>query len=133
MYRYLVVDDVTTCLMVTCAMLKRWQSCEVVGVHDAYEALQKLRTESFDLVISDVQMPGMDGFQLLEQIKKEFKLPVILISADDRKEAAIDAGAVSFILKPISPDVARNVGTYVIPKMEIGDHVNGQGNQDVGV
>lgn len=47
----------------------------------------------------------------------------VVISADDRKEAAIDAGAVSFILKPISPDVARNVGTYVIPKMEIGDHV----------
>ncbi|KAL1801941.1 hypothetical protein ACET3Z_030588 [Daucus carota] len=84
MYRFLVVDDGTTCLMVTCAMLKRWQSCEV-------------------------------------------------ISADDRREAAIDAGAVSFILKPISADVARNIGTYVIPKMEIGDHANGQENQDVGV
>ena len=47
----------------------------------------------------------------------------VVISADDRREAAIDAGAVSFILKPISADVARNIGTYVIPKMEIGDHV----------
>lgn len=59
-----ITNDFYLKLAVTCAK-------------DANEALNMLRTQSFDLVISDVDMPGVDGFQLLEQIKEEFSLPVI--------------------------------------------------------
>ncbi|KAI8008889.1 putative two-component response regulator ARR21 [Camellia lanceoleosa] len=74
----LVVDDDTTCLSIVAAILKSW-NYEVVTVKHPIEALCTLRIRggSFDLVITDVHMPDMNGFELQKKIHKEFKLPVV--------------------------------------------------------
>ena len=72
---------------------------------DGQDAFTKLKTEPFDLVVSDVEMPKMDGFQLTSNIRREKKfedLPVVLVtsleSREDR-EKGIDAGANAYIIK----------------------------------
>ncbi|XP_057481596.1 two-component response regulator ARR10-like isoform X2 [Actinidia eriantha] len=74
----LVVDDDTTCLAIAAAILKSWKY-EVVTVKHASEALGTLRIKrgSFDLIVTDVHMPDMNGFELQKQIAEEFKLPVV--------------------------------------------------------
>lgn len=81
--RVLVVDDDPTCLKILEKML---QTCryEVTTCSRATVALSMLRERkgAFDLVISDVYMPDMDGFKLLEHVGLEMDLPVIMMSAD---------------------------------------------------
>ncbi len=73
------------------------------------EALQKLKTTLFHLIICDVQMPGMDGFTFLSMIRKEPKtrhIPIILVTADntiETRENAFRLGANDFITKPFTP------------------------------
>ncbi len=78
---------------------------DVETVVDGWEAWQILRSRNFDLLVSDVQMPKMDGFQLTEKIrgdKKLAELPVVLVtsleSPEDR-ERGIDVGASAYIVK----------------------------------
>ena len=72
---------------------------------DGAEALAALRTEPFDLLVSDVEMPRMNGFELTEQVRKDPRLqalPVILVTAlasREHRERGIDAGANAYILK----------------------------------
>lgn len=73
------------------------------------EALEKLRTESFDLLLLDIIMPVMDGFEVLEQLKAEPALrdiPVIVLSASDQLDhvvKCIQRGATDYITKPFNP------------------------------
>lgn len=72
------------------------------------EALKKLQEQSFDIVVSDVNMPEMDGYELLHQVRTRFPaLPMALITAYgeiDKAVAAIREGAVDYLLKPFEPD-----------------------------
>ncbi len=76
-------------------------------------ALDKLQNESFDLILLDVQMPEMDGYQVLEQLKAHPRLreiPVIMISAIDELESTvrcIELGAQDYLPKPFSPVLLR--------------------------
>ncbi|KAG4944317.1 hypothetical protein JHK85_048963 [Glycine max] len=76
--RVLAVDDDSTCLMVLETLLRRCQY-HVTTTKNAITALNLLRENKtmFDLVISDVHMPDMDGFKLLELVGLEMDLPVI--------------------------------------------------------
>jgi len=73
---------------------------------DGIEALEKLKEQPFDAVVSDVEMPGMDGLTLTERIrqdKKHAELPVVLVSSlanDEDKKRGIEAGANAYITKP---------------------------------
>src|SRR5437868_15026930 len=73
------------------------------------EALKLLRTEAFDLLLLDIVMPVMDGFEVLEQLKAEPLLrdiPVIVLSASDQLDHAvkcIQKGAQDYLTKPFSP------------------------------
>jgi two-component response regulator (ARR-B family) len=85
----------------------------------ATEALSLLRENRnyFDLVISDVYMPDMDGFKLLEAIGLELDLPVIMMSAvgeTDLVMKGITHGACDYLLKPVRLEELRNIWQHVI-------------------
>ncbi len=82
-------------------------------VENGRQALEKLQAEQFDLVLLDVQMPEMDGYQVLEQMKADPRLrdiPVIMISAVDELESVvkcIELGAQDYLPKPFNPVLLR--------------------------
>ncbi len=81
---------------------------EVSHAYNGYEALKEIHTDSPDIVLLDIWMPGMDGIETLKEIKKEYPhLPVIMITGHGSIEAAVDAtksGAFDFLEKPLSID-----------------------------
>ena len=78
---------------------------DVVTAVDGAEALSYLKTEPFDILVSDVEMPRMDGLELTENVRKESRLehlPLILVTAlesQEDRERGIDAGANAYIVK----------------------------------
>ncbi|PIN08594.1 hypothetical protein CDL12_18827 [Handroanthus impetiginosus] len=116
----LVVDDDTTCLSIVAAILKKFKY-EVVTVKHPSDALCTLRIKggAFDLVVSDVHMPDMNGFDLQQAIAQEFHLPVVLMSADEEEGLAVkglENGAAYFIMKPVSPDDLRDLWQFASMK-----------------
>ncbi|KAL2343423.1 hypothetical protein Fmac_004708 [Flemingia macrophylla] len=118
--RVLVVDDDPTWLRILEKMLKKCLY-EVTTCCLATEALKKLRErkDAYDIVISDVNMPDMDGFNLLEQVGLEMDLPVIMMSVDgetSRVMKGVQHGACDYLLKPIRMKELRNIWQHVFRK-----------------
>ncbi|MPY24905.1 sigma-54-dependent Fis family transcriptional regulator [Shewanella psychropiezotolerans] len=95
---------------------------ECVDVCSAEDAIIKLKAESFDLVISDVQMQGIGGIGLLNYLQQnQAQLPVLLMTAYatiDNAVNAIKLGAVDYLAKPFAPEVLLNqVSRYLKPKI----------------
>ncbi|XP_028064338.1 two-component response regulator ARR1-like isoform X4 [Camellia sinensis] len=118
--RVLVVDDDSTCLMILEKMLR---NClyEVTKCNRAEKALSLLRENrnGYDIVISDVHMPDMDGFKLLEHVGLEMDLPVIMMSADDSKSVVMKGvthGACDYLIKPVRIEALRNIWQHVVRK-----------------
>ncbi|KAA8548999.1 hypothetical protein F0562_000683 [Nyssa sinensis] len=118
--RVLLVDDDPTCLMILEKMLR---NClyEVTKCNRAEIALSLLRENrnGFDIVISDVHMPDMDGFKLLEHIGLEMDLPVIMMSADDSKNVVMKGvthGACDYLIKPVRIEALKNIWQHVVRK-----------------
>jgi len=107
MYSILVVDDEPNYLIVLSELL-RDEGFEVFTAPDGNEGLAVVEEVDLDLVITDMQMPGMDGLQFLDKIKaKNSHLPVIMITAFAEVEkavAAMQAGAFNYLAKPFSND-----------------------------
>jgi YesN/AraC family two-component response regulator len=87
--------------------------CEVITAADGTEALKKIEAGEFDLIITDIAMPGINGLDLLSMIKsKHPKTRVIVITAygsDERKEQAINRGAEHYIEKPFDIYELKNL------------------------
>lgn len=106
--RILVVDDEASIVRLFVRALQAAGYSEVRGLTDPLEALICLDSEDFDLVILDLNMPGMDGFTLLREISarlsKDSFLPVMAVSgmgSPDAKERAFREGAKDYLVKPI--------------------------------
>ena len=99
----LIVDDEKNYTAVLSAVLQE-EGFETLSANSGMEALQLCEREEISLVISDMKMPGMDGLELLEEIKKRAPdLPVIIMTAHGTVDKAVEAmqkGAYTFILKP---------------------------------
>jgi len=110
--KILVVDDNESNRNMLSRRLQR-QGHRVKLAEDGIRALEMLREEDFDLVLLDVMMPGMDGYQVLEHLHADDKLrglPVIMISALDQLDTvvkSIELGAEDYLPKPFNPVVLR--------------------------
>ncbi|KAH7666661.1 Response regulator B-type plant protein [Dioscorea alata] len=120
--RVLVVDDDPLCLKTIEKLL--W-NChyDVTTCPRADTALSMVRDRKggFDLIMSDVHMPDMDGFKLLELIGSETDLPVIMISADDGKDVVMKGvtnGAVDYIVKPVRIEAVKIMWQHVVRKYQ---------------
>ncbi|MBD2311402.1 response regulator [Desertifilum sp. FACHB-1129] len=104
----LVVDDVETNRELLARRLRR-QGHTVTIAENGIQALELLRSQPFDLVLLDIMMPQMDGFEVLEQLKADSELrylPVVMISALDDLDSVvrcIELGAEDYLFKPFNP------------------------------
>ena len=106
--RFLIVDDFSTMRRIVRNLLKESGFADADEAEDGVAALHKLRNGKFDFVVTDINMPNMNGFQLLAEIKKDDKLkhlPVLMVTAEARKEDIVRAaqeGAAGYIVKPFT-------------------------------
>jgi two-component system chemotaxis response regulator CheY len=109
--QFLIVDDFSTMRRIIRGLLKDAGYVNVDEAEDGQVAFQKLQTGNFDCVITDINMPNMNGFELLAAIKEDEKLkstPVMMITAESSKDHVIKAaklGACAYIVKPFSKAV----------------------------
>lgn len=106
MHQILVIDDDKE----LCALIKRsvlMENIEADCCHTGAAGLAQLKKKAYQLVILDVMMPGSDGFETLEQIRKESNLPVLMFTAKDdsaSKVRGLRAGADDYLTKPFDLD-----------------------------
>ncbi|SDX85474.1 hybrid sensor histidine kinase/response regulator [Lysobacter enzymogenes] len=106
--RILVVDDQAANLRVVTALLSR-QGYEVVAASTGDEALQLYAQSPPDLILLDVMMPGMDGFEVMDALRADspLRVPVVFVTAAHDRDLllrAFDAGVVDYVTKPFLPE-----------------------------
>jgi two-component system chemotaxis response regulator CheY len=118
--KILIVDDSESVRMIARIALRE-QGYEVVEAGNGVEALKQLDVERVNLVISDVNMPEMDGITLLKQIKASAKhkfMPIIMLTTEagqDKKDEGRAAGAKAWITKPFQPNVLIAAVSKLMP------------------
>lgn len=106
--RFLVVDDFSTMRRIVRNLLKELGFNDVEEAEDGADALVKLKAAPFDFVISDWNMPNMDGLSLLQTIRADgamAAMPVLMVTAEAKKEnivAAAQEGASGYVVKPFT-------------------------------
>jgi len=106
--KFLIVDDFSTMRRIVRNLLKEIGYANADEAEDGVAALAKLKGGSFDFVVSDINMPNMNGFELLAQIKADPTLkhiPVLMVTAEAKKEdivTAAQSGASGYIVKPFT-------------------------------
>ena len=121
--RFLIVDDFSTMRRIVRNLLKELGYTNVDEAEDGDMALAKLRGEPFDFVISDWNMPNMDGLTMLQNIRADpalSKLPVLMVTAEAKKEniiAAAQAGANGYVVKPFTAATLDEKLTKIFEKL----------------
>ena len=109
--KVLVVDDELSIRTILKQILEK-NNFEADTAVDGVQALEKLKAGPFDIVISDINMPNMDGVALLKKIKEDYpNVPVIFITAFGRDKIIVEAmkiGLTNFIEKPFKMDAVIN-------------------------
>ncbi len=103
MFRILVVEDDRNLQQLMKAFLEK-ASYEVNCASDGVQALEMLERRQYDLVVTDLMMPEMDGYELSKQIKKHMQIPIIVVTAKEElvdKKMGFSAGADDYMVKPI--------------------------------
>src|SRR5580698_8799480 len=110
--RILIVEDEDNARKGYEALLRKW-NWEILGVASGEEALAKFQEFQPNLILADVELPGMNGLDLLRHLGDEVNhIPVIIITgrgSDERVVHAIEAGAYWYIEKPLKPPVLRGI------------------------
>lgn len=122
--KFLIVDDFPTMRRIVRNLLKELGFTNVDEAEDGVVALAKLRGGGFDFVVSDWNMPNMDGLAMLRQIRADAALttlPVLMVTAEAKKEniiAAAQAGASGYVVKPFTAATLDEKLNKIFEKME---------------
>ena len=106
--KFLIVDDFSTMRRIVRGLLKEMGCNNADEAEDGAVALQMLKNAHYDFVVSDINMPNMNGFDLLKAVKADDQLkhlPVLMVTAEARKEdivLAAQSGAAGYIVKPFT-------------------------------
>lgn len=117
---FLIVEDSPTMRQLLAFSLRRLKDCRIIEAVDGVDALKKLTTEHVDLVITDINMPMMDGLKLITVIRGDARtksLPIIIVTtegAEEDRKRGLALGADAYIPKPIQPsDLLRTVASLL--------------------
>ncbi|QJC57839.1 Chemotaxis protein CheY [Polaromonas vacuolata] len=122
--RILVVDDFPTMRRIIRNLLKELEFVNVDEAEDGAVGLEKLKSGNYGFVLSDWNMPNMDGLAMLKAIRADpamAKLPVLMVTAEAKKEniiAAAQAGANGYIVKPFTAIVLEEKLNKIFEKLE---------------
>lgn len=118
-YNVLIVEDSPTMRQLIAFALKRIRGVRIVEASDGVDGLKKLSSERFDLILTDINMPIMDGLKLVSLVRNDANyrtIPIVVITtegAQEDRERALALGANDYITKPIQPtkilEVARTL------------------------
>jgi PAS domain S-box-containing protein len=119
-FKILIIDDIKENLFALTTVLEKNPTFEIKGISSAFEALSYVDQQAVDLILCDVQMPNMDGFEFVSMIrlrKKTADIPVIFVSAHHKDHSFIqrskDLGAIDYLIKPIDEEeLAHRLNTY---------------------
>lgn len=121
-YNVLVVDDSPTMRQLIVFALKRLRDVSITEANDGVDGLKKISSAKFDLVLTDINMPVMDGLKLVSLIRGDAThkdVPIVVITTEggqEDKDRAMALGASSYITKPIQ---ANSVLTIVKGLLDI--------------
>jgi DNA-binding NarL/FixJ family response regulator len=121
--RLLVVDDEPNLLRAVAACLKA-EKYEVTTARSGHEALMQLAESVPDLIISDIRMPGMDGYKLARQLRgspRTALVPIVFLTAKDETADRIEgfrAGVDAYLTKPFEPDELIAVVNAILTRVE---------------
>jgi DNA-binding response OmpR family regulator len=102
--RILLVDDEQSVQTLLSYPLRK-EGYEVVSAHDGEEALERAREQSFDLVVLDVMLPKVDGFEVCRELRARSSVPIVMLTAKDEEfdtVLGLELGADDYITKPFS-------------------------------
>src|SRR5690606_26360316 len=121
--RFLIVDDFSTMRRIIRNLLKELGHTNADEAEDGQVALNMLRNGEFQFVISDINMPNVNGFELLAAVRADpalKHLPVLMVTAEARKEdiiMAAQAGASGYIVKPFTKATLEEKLAKILEKM----------------
>jgi len=113
MRKVLVVEDSSAMRGLIASIVEQVEDCEVVEVSSGFDALRQLPRETFSLIITDINMPDINGLELLSFVRKNpayVKTPVLIVSTEssERDRAkGLALGANAYLTKPFAPEELR--------------------------
>jgi len=115
-YRILIVDDSATMRsMLSTALEELGTPVKITEASSGFEALRQLPTDDFDLVVTDINMPDINGLELVSFVKRNqrySRVPLVIVStegADRDRAKGIELGADAYLVKPFDPSELRSI------------------------
>jgi two-component system chemotaxis response regulator CheY len=121
--KVLVADDFATMRKIVRNILKQIGFDDIVEAEDGQAAMQVLRNEDIGLVVTDWNMPNMNGLELLQKIRtnpKTANLPVLMVTAEGLKDnvvTAVKAGVNNYVVKPFTAEVLQEKLEQIFKKL----------------
>lgn len=119
-YHFLVVEDSPTMRQLISFALKRIPGSTIVEANDGIDALKKLSTQKFDIILTDINMPIMDGLKLVSMVRNDpahKDIPIVIITtegAEEDRKRGLALGANAYIAKPIQTADLLNVVNEIL-------------------
>lgn len=115
--KILVIDD-ENIVRISCKKILSPEGFEVALASDGYEAIELIKKDTYDIIITDLKMPKMDGLEVLEWIKKNSPSSKVIVitgfSTPEIAEKAVATGAAGYLEKPFTPETLLSVVQSVI-------------------